>query len=271
MSSDENDVWYQHALEMFARLREQLVCHSTDCSFGAAGAFVRRGDQNDKSRRLLRLLCRYRRKSITESKASGFPAKLENSAHVSTVVKPVPAQISLPTCLCTTKIDALVDHNATLQSALASTNAENRHLCAELKSVKIAAALPNLPVLRRQAKGPTAPPGAAASTPAMTAEPKAWAEITKASCPAVASPAVPANIVASKKNLLDNEFFRRPSPSPTAVYFGRVQHGPIGQFRCCLLKTSTPPSSACLAVSFIGTSTCEVLCHEPLCERLVAR
>lgn len=54
------------------------------------------------------------------------------------------------------------------------------------------------------------------------------------------------------------------------MYFVRVQRDQVGQLCRCLAEKGGLPSWACLAVSFIGTSICEVICHEPLQDRLVA-
>lgn len=58
------------------------------------------------------------------------------------------------------------------------------------------------------------------------------------------------------------------TPTPSPVYFGGVPRGPIGALKRALLECL--PSWAVLSISFIGNSACEILCHRPLEQRLVA-
>lgn len=59
-----------------------------------------------------------------------------------------------------------------------------------------------------------------------------------------------------------------PQPVPTPVYFGGVPRGPIGSLKRSLQECL--PSWAVLSISFIGNSACEILCHKPLEQRLIA-
>ena len=57
-------------------------------------------------------------------------------------------------------------------------------------------------------------------------------------------------------------------PVPVPVYFAGVPRGPIGDLRRALLECM--PKWCVLSLSFIGSSICEVLCHNTLSQRLIA-
>ena len=56
-------------------------------------------------------------------------------------------------------------------------------------------------------------------------------------------------------------------PKPVPVYLGGVPRGPIGKLRAELRKCL--PKWSILHISFIGNSATEILCHEPLVDKLV--
>ena len=56
-------------------------------------------------------------------------------------------------------------------------------------------------------------------------------------------------------------------PKPVPVYFGGVPRGPIGKLRAELRNCL--PKWSILHLSFIGNSATEILCHEPLVDKLV--
>lgn len=99
---------------------------------------------------------------------------------------------------------------------------------------------------------------------------KSWAEVARQSRPTLPSASVSKKVEESRKTMLSKGFLRAPEPRPVPVYFGGVQRGPIGEFKRCLFSTGALPKWAVLAVSFIGTSTAEIMCHGPLVNRLVA-
>lgn len=60
----------------------------------------------------------------------------------------------------------------------------------------------------------------------------------------------------------------KPQPTATAVYFGGIPRGPIGDLKQALYECL--PKRCILRISFIGNSACEILCHKHLQSRLIS-
>lgn len=108
------------------------------------------------------------------------------------------------------------------------------------------------------------------ATAPLAPRPKSFADVAKLRRQVFVNDIIRKNVAARKEHLVKWGFIRCPTAKLVAVYFGCVQHGLIGHFIKCVLQPGALPSWACLAVSFIGSSSVEMLCHKPLTARLIA-
>lgn len=130
---------------------------------------------------------------------------------------------------------------------------------------------------------PTPPVSLAKPTPENpTKRPKSWAEVARHPVLNEVSDVVKTKLDAAQKALAAAGFTARPRTTATesgpattkqkprlvAAYFGGIPRGPLGKLRQALRLSF--PSWAIQNLSFVGNVALEVLCHEPLKQRLIA-
>lgn len=81
-------------------------------------------------------------------------------------------------------------------------------------------------------------------------------------------PAVRERIVSGKTALQAEGFSGVSKPRVAALYVKGISRGPIGSLRRCLQKSL--PKWGVLSLSFIGNAITEILCHQPLHDRIVS-
>lgn len=280
---------YEEDKVRFEAVRHKIACPSRACSEdNIVGSVTLHGSVPRKNnKRAIKLTCSTCKSSFHGQSARDIIEKFESWDDVP---QPSPDQVqaaapatktpvSMSPCTCNnTMLEELRNRMMTMERSLAQVTAENRQLKEEVKvlhqtkvSPPTQATLESIPEEMATEVHATNPTQGAIKPPSRT--PPTWAEVAKLRRPVIANPTLRTNINQSKTELLAKGFLAKPTqmqPTPTAVYFGGVQRGPVGQFRRTLLQTKAIPGWACLSVSFIGSNVCEIVCHAPLKDRLIA-